>query len=261
MQLEHNVRMPVGPRKPTPIVLQHGAWHAAWCYDLWAEDFAANGYETHTFSLPGHGQSASERPINLYGLGDYVNALAQIIESVKPTPFVIAHSLGGFVLQKYLQKHTLPGAVLLCSIPSIGALPFFLRYFMSHPLRFLAANLTLNLRSMVNTPALVRQYFITEGAALSPEELANRVTPESLRTALEVIPPLDTSKNKTPLLVMAGEKDGIFMVQEQKRTAEAYRADFMLIPGKGHNLMIESNWQETAAKIRGWLEARYTVTR
>src|SRR5437868_10348151 len=103
MQLEHNIKQPVGERKPNPIVLLHGAWHAAWAYDLWMDDFAAHGYETHSFSLPAHGKSAAERSIHLYGIGAYVDALAQIVNSITPKPYVVAHSLGGYVLQRYLQ--------------------------------------------------------------------------------------------------------------------------------------------------------------
>src|SRR5437016_2970939 len=99
MQLEHNIKQPSGDRKPIPLVLLHGAWHGAWCYDLWADWFASQGYETHTFSLPAHGGSKTSRSINLYGLRDYVNALDQIVSAIMPTPYVVAHSLGGFVLQ------------------------------------------------------------------------------------------------------------------------------------------------------------------
>ena len=256
MQLEHNIQQPVGERKATPILFLHGAWHAAWCYDLWMNEFAAHGYEAHSFSLPAHGQSKSGRSVNLYGLRDYVDALTQIVDSIKPTPYLVAHSLGGYVLQEYLKTHDLPAAVLLCPLPYFGAVPFYLRYFRKHPVRYLVAIATLNLGRMVNTPELAREYFLTEGAEVTPEQLASRLQNESMRVALRCILPIFNRQSKTPLLVMAAERDGIFPVSEEKRVAEKYHAELQVIPGQGHNLMVERDWQQVATRIRSWLESR-----
>ncbi len=43
MDLEHTIRTPVGEGKTIPLLLLHGGWHGAWCYDLWLDDFAAMG--------------------------------------------------------------------------------------------------------------------------------------------------------------------------------------------------------------------------
>src|SRR6185295_17162783 len=109
-------RAPLVDRKPVPVLLLHGAWHGAWCYDLWLEDFAAYGYEAHAMSLPAHGGSPAGRNINLYSTRDYVKALGSVIDAITPTPIVIAHSMGGAVLQHYLRDHSLPGVVMLTPI-------------------------------------------------------------------------------------------------------------------------------------------------
>ena len=139
MQLEHLITAPTGNRKPTPVLLLHGAWHGAWCYDLWAADFAAHGYETHVMSLPGHGQSQRTKSLNRYSIQDYATALAEIVDQITPAPFVIGHSMGGLVLQQYLLWQTrkansarkpatvLPGAVLLATMPHNGIVPFELK--------------------------------------------------------------------------------------------------------------------------------------
>jgi pimeloyl-ACP methyl ester carboxylesterase len=256
MQLEHNIKQPTGDRKPTPVLLLHGAWHGAWAYDLWMDEFAARGYETHSMSLPGHGKSSQDRHINLYSMRDYVQALDTIVREISPTPFVVGHSMGGMVLQQYLKTHQLPGAVLLASIPVFGALPSLLRYIRHHPLRFLVGQLTLNLRYLVNTPELAGEIFLTEGATMTPEQLNARLEHESFRGAIEYIFLLrgDPRRVKTPLLVVAGDRDGLFPTSEEKRTAEAYGAEFLLVKDQGHNLMIERDYRQVAASICDWFD-------
>jgi pimeloyl-ACP methyl ester carboxylesterase len=257
VNLEHVIRTPIGgERKATPVLLLHGAWHAAWCYDLWLEEFAANGYETHAMSLPAHGNSSQDKPIALYRVAEYVKAVEQVVNEIKPTPFVIAHSMGGFVLQRYLKSHQLPGAVLLCALPSFGALPFYLRYLVRHPLRYIVSIVTARLDRMVKTPELAREYFLTEGAMITGVELSARLQNESLAVALEagILPRTSPRKVKTPLLVVAAGRDAIFPVSEVQHTAKAYGAEFMLFEDQGHSLMVERRWQEVAGKIREWLE-------
>jgi pimeloyl-ACP methyl ester carboxylesterase len=164
--------------------------------------------------------------------------------------------MGGMVLQQYLTTQQLPGAVLLASIPIFGALPALLRYIRHHPLRFLVGQVTLNLRHLVNTPELTRDVFITDGAMMSPEQLSSRLEHESFRGAIEWIFLLrgNPRRVKTPLLVVAGERDGFFPVREEQHTAEAYGAEFLLVKDQGHNLMIERDYRQVAASICDWFD-------
>jgi pimeloyl-ACP methyl ester carboxylesterase len=259
VDIEHVVREPAGERKPTPVLFLHGAWHGAWCYALWLDDFAAHGYEAHAISLPAHGNSGRNRPLHLYGIGEYVSALASVIERIVPTPLVVGHSLGGTVLQHYLKKHRLPGAVLLAPVPVFGALPFFWRLFRKHPARFIIGGLTLNSSHWIGTPALVAEYFVSSGAACSPEMISARLDNESVRAGIEACLWLwRTARTvraaKPPVLVVAAGDDTIFPLREEQYTARAYGADFRLIEGQGHDLMLERDWQQVAAHIRDWFE-------
>jgi hypothetical protein len=44
-----------------------------------------------------------------------------VADHLPHTPAVIGHSLGGFVVQKYLESHAAPAAVLIASAPPQGA--------------------------------------------------------------------------------------------------------------------------------------------
>lgn len=263
MKIEHIIRTPPVHKKPTPILLLHGAWHAAWCFDLWMDDFVTYGYEVHSMSLPGHGKSTGGRPLALYGVGNYVKALAQVIDEIKPTPYVVAHAMGGYVLQRYLRKCQLPGAILLCSIPTFGALPYFIRTARKMPLRFLVATLTTNLRLLVGTPELAAATLLTPGSLVSPDKLASQLQNESLQASLELVFSANRAPEqvKTPMLVIAAEKDGIFPVPEEEATARAYGAEYVMIQGQGHDLMIERDALLVAGKIREWIEKMETSRR
>lgn len=58
MKLEIITKIPQKRILTTPIVLIHGAWHAAWCWEgNFLDYFPSRGWETHAISLRGHGQS------------------------------------------------------------------------------------------------------------------------------------------------------------------------------------------------------------
>jgi pimeloyl-ACP methyl ester carboxylesterase len=47
----------------------------------------------------------------------------------------------------------------------------------------------------------------------------------------------------------------VFPLSEEQATARAFGADFLVIEGQGHDLMLERDWQQVAARIRAWFEA------
>ncbi|NDP38037.1 MAG: alpha/beta hydrolase [Rhodoferax sp.] len=55
-------------------------------------------------------------------LADYVGDVAQVARQLSAAPIVIGHSMGGLVVQKYLQMHGAPAGVLMASIPPTGVL-------------------------------------------------------------------------------------------------------------------------------------------
>ena len=42
-------------------------------------------------------------------------------------------------------------------------------------------------------------------------------------------------------------------VENERRSAEHYGADFIVVPDSAHNIMMEHNYRETAQKIHQWL--------
>ncbi len=162
MRLELLSHEPSQPR-PTPILFVHGAWHGAWC---WEEHllsyFAKHGYRVYALSLRGHGECETPKRFRLARISDYVADVDQIAAQLDPAPVVVGHSMGGLVVQKYLEAHVAPAGVLLASAPPRGVLRTTLSIAARHPLRFLAANLTWSLYPLVGTPKLTRENFFSQ---------------------------------------------------------------------------------------------------
>jgi pimeloyl-ACP methyl ester carboxylesterase len=257
LKLEHRMAYPEQRRYKTPLLLLHGAWHGAWCWQPAMDDFAQRGFEVHAVSLRGHGLSDRPRSFNLVGIADYVRDLATAVASIEPKPVVVAHSMGGYVLQHYLMEQVLPRAVLLCSVPIIGALPFELRFLRRHPLILLRAILSLDFYQLVGTPRLAREAFFRE--TLPDHKLAeysSQLGQEAYRAGLELSfgPRPNPARVNTRLLVIAAGRDQVFTIDEERATASAYSAELMVIPNAAHDLMLDSDWPVAADAIE-WFVA------
>jgi pimeloyl-ACP methyl ester carboxylesterase len=262
MTLQLLTRKPQTDRqKTTPLLFIHGAWHGAWCWDVyWMPYFAQQGYVCYALSLRGHGDSPSLKPMWRNGIDDYVadieTVTALIIQEHGCHPVLIGHSMGGFVAQKYLEKHAAPGAVLLASIPHFGALRFFLRVSWQYPATLLKSILTLHLNHFVNTPAMTRaQFFSPDVPEADIVRYAEQIGDEAWHMVFDVLllklP--RPSKIMTPRLVIGAENDKVFSPSEIHRLARAYDTSATILPDSAHDMMLDTHWQAAADEILGWL--------
>jgi pimeloyl-ACP methyl ester carboxylesterase len=93
--IERVVYRPHNRRFNTPIVMQHGMWHGAWCWQGWQELLAEWGWESHAHSLPGHASSPTQRPIRWCTLGYYLDFLKAEIDRQPRRPILMGHSMAG----------------------------------------------------------------------------------------------------------------------------------------------------------------------
>lgn len=259
MHLELFSHEPQIDSRPTPLLFVHGAWHSSWCWEeYFLPYFAQHGYASHAFDLPGHGKSAGTKSLRWMSIANYVTYLEQVIRQLDQPPVLIGHSMGGLVVQKYLETHQVPAAVLLASVPPSGALRTTLRIAIHHPLHFLKANTTLQLYPIIENPQLTREAFFS--ADLPEEKVLSyfaRMQNESYRAFLDMIV-LSLPHPKrvtTPLLVLGGQKDTIFTGKEIEATAHAYGTQAKFFP-IAHDMMLENGWLDVADSILDWLEQR-----
>lgn len=96
MKLEIISKYPSGSTHPTPILFVHGAWHAAWCWDVHFLDyFSQHGFAAHALSLRGHGNSEGRDHLRWTRIADYVDDVADTARQLLSPPILIGHSMGG----------------------------------------------------------------------------------------------------------------------------------------------------------------------
>jgi pimeloyl-ACP methyl ester carboxylesterase len=244
---------------PVPLLFVHGGYHAAWCWDEHFLDyFAGNGFRALAVSLRGHGRSTRSKPLGSISISDYVDDVRSAADRLDSEPVLVGHSMGGFVVQKYLQTYRAPATVLMASMPPQGVLRVIFGTMRRHPWIFLRANTFGNSAELMNTPDRAREFLFSAHTPTSVVELcAARLEPESRRAGLDQMfrlpkPRLSTS----PLLVLGAQDDGTLTNAEVTATARTYGAHAEFFSGMGHNMMLEPGWQAVAERIDGWLTDR-----
>jgi len=242
---------------PIPLLFVHGAWHAAWCWDEnFLSFFAGKGYRALALSFRGHGNSPSDKPLRSCSVADYVDDVRSVADTLPTSPVVIGHSMGGLIVQKYLESHDAPAGVLMTSMPPQGNLGSALRWIRQHPWHFTKMAITGKSLAYVNTPRLARERFFS---AHMPDaqvlQYATRLQEESARIGVDCLV-LNLPRPKrvtTPLLVLGGHDDGAHTAKEIRATARAYRTEAEFFPRMGHNMMLEPGWAAVAERIHTWL--------
>ena len=139
-------------------------------------------------SLRGHGKSGGRERLRWTSIAQYVSDLEQVAAGLPRDPVVVGHSLGGRVVQTYLETHEAPAAVLLAPPPVGGMLRPAVRTFRDHPWLSMRVILTRTPRTLFATPELVRRFsFSPELGEEQVREYAARMGGESFRAFLELV--------------------------------------------------------------------------
>ena len=249
----------VNDAHPVPLLFVHGGWHSASCWANFVEFFADAGYRAVAVSLRGHGGSPTTKSFHACSIADYVDDVGTIADSLGGHPVLIAHSLGGFVVQRYLENHDAPAAVLVASVPPQGVLGLAMRIWSRHPWVSMRSLPVGNLTGFIGTVPLVREHLFS---AHTPDDIvessAATVQSEPFRASLidPMVRRVRTGRVTTPVLVLGAADDGLVTNAEVRATARAYRTDAEFFNGMGHNMMLEPEWAIVAERIAAWLTTR-----
>jgi alpha-beta hydrolase superfamily lysophospholipase len=235
----------------TEILLVHGAWHGPWCWDNFVQHLISQGYEVRAVKLRGH-----DRPQYRiwHRIHDYVEDLKQATTVCSKPPALVGHSMGGLVVQKYLEHNPAAGAVLIASVPIDGTFRAVARQAVQHPVPLLKSTLSLRLSSFINTPEIVRElFFTTDTPQTIVDNCYERLQDESFLAFLDMLVLPSARHVRVPMLVLGAERDAIFTTDEVHRTARAYRTEAEIFAGIGHDMMLDKGWSDVVDRIDAWL--------
>lgn len=248
---------------PVPLLFVHGGWHGAWCWDDHFLDFFADaGYRAVAVSLRGHGTSPTAKPLHTVSIADYIDDVCSVADDLGGGPVLIGHSLGGFVIQRYLEQRGAPAAVLVGSVPPQGVLRLALRVWRRRPSMTMEAWTDRTLLKFLATPVLAREYlFCADTPEAIVESCMQRAGAESIRAAMTdpMVRRVRTRRVRTSMLVLGAEHDGFVSVADVHATARAYGTEPEFFP-MGHNMMLEPGWADVAGRIHEWLQTRDLVS-
>ncbi len=248
-------------RRPSglpPVLLVHGAWHGAWCWDRGFMDrLADRGHDVAAVSLRGHGGSEGKEAIAMrsHGIGGYVDDVARAAETFDEDPVVVGHSMGGFVVQRYLsERRRARAGVLMASVPPGGVLPLLMRLLRADPIGVARVHATLSCRPVAGDVERAHRLFFSAGMPRAEvQRHFGLMGDESFTAFLQLLRPrLDPSAVRVPTLVMEAGADAIFTRAEARATAGAYGSSSMCFQGMAHDMMLEAGWERVADALSLW---------
>jgi hypothetical protein len=221
--------------------------------------FSARGFSCWALDLPGHGERSAEPGLWKTTMMDYVREVDRAAQQIG-NPVIIAHSMGGYVAMKYLERAKPPAAVLVAPL-TFRNFPRWTLIKMSVQYPLVALRFFLLMPLIVNSERMYRRLFLYNAPKSVSEEGFRRACPESSVALMAMGVPLvwlKPSRVASPVLLLASGHDYFFPERAERRTARAYRADFKLYGDMGHNLMVEQGWETVAGDIFEWLKPRVT---
>jgi non-heme chloroperoxidase len=258
--LEVIVRTPEEQAHEVPLLFVHGAYTAAWCWEEhFLSWFADKGFSSYAVSLSGHGQSRQRGMLDSYSIDDYVNDVAEVVEAMPAPPVLVGHSMGGFVVQKYLERNDAPGAVLMASVPPQGLWSSALGLMFKKP------GLLQDLNRMLGgaSPRLdsVRDALFYQ--PIDDDQLriyAQKSQPESHRAIWDMTLfnlPQAYRMSSVPMLVLGASEDQLIPASLVRQTGQAYGVGEMIFEGMGHAMMLERDWALVAERLHEWLRSEF----
>ena len=227
---------------------------------MWTETFmpwfAEAGYACHALSLRGHGGSAGREHIDWHSIADYVDDVRRVVESLPEAPVLVGHSMGGFVVQKYLERHQAPGAALVCSVPPQGLVASQFHLLMQKPQLFLELNRIMG-GDYTDTETLREALFAGDVDEAMLAAWLGKMQTESHRAIWDMsmfnLPNL-FAMHRPPMLILGAEADVLVPAFLVQTTAHTYGQKAHIFRHMGHAVTHEKQWPLIAVALQDWLE-------
>jgi hypothetical protein len=244
-------------RKGPPLLFVHGAWSSAGVWDVnFLPWFAECGRPGTAFSLQGHGSSGTRKWVRLLRVGDYLEDIHRMVRRYDEPPVLVGLSMGGYLVQKYLENYRAAGGVLIAPVPIHGTGYTTGVMLRDRPFSFLLSVLTFDTRKLVRTHELVRRSCFS--ADISRDltwKFFKETEDESVLINLDMggkaLP--DPAGVQDPVLVLGAEDDFFFPPAKVRETAQAYGTEARIFPHCAHVIPLENTWREAAEHVEQWV--------
>jgi pimeloyl-ACP methyl ester carboxylesterase len=231
------------PGRP-PLLFVHGLAHAAWCWEPWLEQAAADGWSAHALSLRAHGGSGGRERRVRVSLREYVHDVLQEAVRLPRPPVLVAHSLGCVVASKVIARYPVAAAVLLTPIG------------VTHGLGTLVHNAGRNPRHVARMVAgqpvrLTSDDLFHDLDADSCAEHVGRLDdePPIVQYQLAFHGPPGRPVGNPPVLVVGADRDTLVPRVDVERTAAYYGTSVRWLPDIGHDVMLDRGQEDAWAQV------------
>lgn len=220
--------------------------------------FAEQGVHSYALSLRGHGNSPGRDRLAMATLSDYVDDLEWAVSRIAQPPVLVGHSMGGMIIQKYLERQVdVAGVVLMASVPPQGLGLPTLRLMLRDPMLLWQMSMIQHVDPSYGDLDTTRRVGFSDAMPDADlQRLRERFGPESSRaiwdmTVSDLVRPWRIKK--PPMLVLGGTSDALFPPGMVRSTASAYNVKAEFFPDMAHVMMLEPGWQSVADRIIEWL--------
>lgn len=233
------------------ILFIHGMCHGAWCWDQgFIQRFNEAGYNGYAIDLTKHDAAGKTLGINKVTINNYLDDVKLAIKEIGGDVILVGHSMGGFIIQKYLESNTAAKAILLASVPPSGILPAALRYLSKFPEAL---------------PSFILQDiyapFVKNAATLyhpdTDQELIRKckekMCSESFKVLLQMMFGPVKKMSSTPILVLGAKEDRVINEKEVISTAQFHQVEAHVMGDLGHNMMLDTEYDKVADIVLKWL--------
>lgn len=250
------------------VVFIHGMFMNPVSWDAWTGFFSARGHRCHAPAWPQHeGAPAALRAnpppgLGALTLGEVVASVAKVVAALPEKPTLVGHSMGGLVVQRLVAQGLARSGVCVDSAPPRGVTAL--------SWSFLKSNLPVVNPLAGDAPFAMSpahfQYTFCNTLTLDEARAvhARYVVPESRNVARTSSGPdgaVDLAAPHAPLLFIAGELDHIIPAALNRKNHAAYThggsvCELREFAGRTHWICGQEGWQEVAAFVADWIEAR-----
>ena len=239
----------------TTLLFVHGAHCGSWVWERLIPQFVDDGWPCVALDFRGHylSERIPDAELAALSIHDYVDDLDAVAHSIAGNVVVVAHSIGGLVALKHAEIGTKRpvGLALFAPAPPANVGGYnFPSYGERSPVPPFDAQLS-------------RHWFFYDVDTADLDRYVDLLGPESAvllnqsgRNEVDVSP----ARVSGPICVFAGENDTIqggIGAGLDLRIARCYGAEYVMLPGQGHMMLIENGWEQSVDALQRWLKRTF----